>query len=190
VRGRTSGSVAAALLANGARPSEILRAVGENLDSPFNFRAEDVFGTAAGSLLQLLTQFARPLGGAIARALGRGPRLNLAAVLADFQEHHPPGFYSTEPLEKMLCGRFTALGYPHRFDELSRALYVTGADIDTGERLIFGEGELANVHICRAVAASCAIPIFFQPIRIGDRDVVDGAVAGATAIDVAADRGP
>ena len=187
--GTSAGSVAAALLGNGARPSEIFRAVRENLDSPFNFRAEDVFGTPAGSLLQLLAQFARPLGGAITRALGRGPRLNLAAILADFQEHHPPGFYSTEPLERTLCDRFSTLGYPHHFDESPRTLCVTGADIDTGERLIFGEGELANVHICRAVAASCAIPIFFQPIRIGERDVVDGAVAGATAIDVAADRG-
>lgn len=185
--GTSAGAVTAALIANGARPSEVFRAVAENLDSPFNFRPEHVFGTAAASPFQLLTQFARPLAGAIARALRRA-HPSLASILADFQKHHPPGFYSTEPLERTLCDRFTALGYPHRFDELSRPLYVTGADIDTGERLIFGEGELTHVHICRAVAASCAIPIFFQPIRIGERDVVDGAVAGATAIDVAAER--
>ncbi|HWP67022.1 MAG TPA: patatin-like phospholipase family protein [Candidatus Limnocylindria bacterium] len=186
--GTSAGSVAAALLANDVRPSEIFQAVGENLDSPFNFRAEDVFGTA-GSTLRLLAQFARPLGGAITRALRRGPRGSLATMLADFQEHHPPGFYSTEPLERTLCERFGALGYPHRFDELPRRLYVTGADIDTAERLVFGAGDLEGVHICRAVAASCAIPIFFQPIRIGERDVVDGGVAGATAIDVAAECG-
>ncbi len=50
--GTSAGSVAAALLANGARPSEIFQAVRDNLDSPFNFRAEHVFGTAAGSLVQ------------------------------------------------------------------------------------------------------------------------------------------
>lgn len=187
--GTSAGSVVAALLANGAQPSDIFRAAGANQDSPFNFRAEDVFGAAAGSVFQLLTQFAKPLGGTIVRAIRRGGRPSVTAMLADFQEHHPPGFYSTEPLERLLCSRFTALGFPHRFDELPQALYVTGSDIDTGERLVFGEDELAGVHICRAVAASCAIPIFFQPIRIGERDVVDGAVAGATSIDIAADRG-
>ncbi len=83
----------------------------------------------------------------------------------------------------------TALGYAHHFDELTTRLYVTGADIDTGERLVFGDGDLRRVHICRAVAASCAIPIFFQPIRVGDHDVVDGAVAEATPLDIGADRG-
>ncbi len=66
---------------------------------------------------------------------------------------------------------------------------MTGVDIDTAERLVFGTGELAHVHVCRAVAASSAIPILFEPIRIGERDVVDGAVAGAPPIDVAAERG-
>ncbi len=66
---------------------------------------------------------------------------------------------------------------------------MTGVDIDTAERLVFGTGELAHVHVCRAVAASSAIPILFEPIRIGERDVVDGAVAGVPPIDVAAERG-
>lgn len=187
--GTSAGAVAAALLANGARPSEIFRAVADDLDSPFNFRPEDVFGTAARSLVQLVGQFARPFGGAVVRALGRRGRPNLAAILADFQAHHPPGFYSTAPLERTLCARFSSLGYPHRFNEVPATLRVTGADIDTTERVIFGAGELGGVHICRAVAASCAIPIFFQPIRIAERDIVDGAVAGGTAVDVAADAG-
>lgn len=187
--GTSAGSVAAALLANGARASEIFSVLREDVDSPFNFRPEDVFGTADGGALRLLGQFLRPLAGAVARALRQPSRSTLATVLADFQEHHPPGFYSTEPLERTLCERFTALGYPHRFRELRSTLCVTGVDIDTGERLVFGEGEFADAHICRAVAASCAIPIFFRPIRIGDRDVMDGAVAEATPLDIAVARG-
>src|SRR6266852_2684757 len=168
--GTSAGAVTAAFVANGAQP-------------------EDVFGTPAGSMIQLFTQFARPLLGAVSGAIRRGSRATLASMLADFQAHHPPGFHSTEPLERALCARFTALGYAHHFPALPRPLYVTGVDIDTAERLVFGEDELAEVHVCRAVAASCAIPILFQPIRVGDRDVVDGAVAGAPPIDVAAERG-
>jgi NTE family protein len=187
--GTSAGAVTAAFVANGAQPSEMFRALRDDLDSPFNFRSEDVFGTPAGNMIQLFTQFARPLLGAVGGAIRRGGRARLASMLADFQAHHPPGFYSTESLERALCARFTALGYAHHFPALPRPLYVTGVDIDTAERLVFGEDELAEVHICSAVAASCAIPIVFQPIRIGDRDVVDGAVAGAPPIDVAAERG-
>jgi NTE family protein len=186
--GTSAGAVTAAFVANGAQPWEMFRALRDDLDSPFNFHPEDVFGVA-GNTIQLFTQFARPLVGAVGGALRRRGRATLASMLADLQAHHPPGFYSTEPLERAVCARFTALGYAHQFPALSRPLYVTGVDIDTAERLVFGEDELAEVHVCRAVAASCAIPILFQPIRVGDRDVVDGAVAGAPPIDVAAERG-
>lgn len=187
--GTSAGAVVASLLANGASPSEIYRDLYEDIDSPFNFRPQDVFGVASRNVLHLLAQFVTPLFGSLRRAMRPGSQASLASILADFQEHHPPGFYSTEPLERTLCERFKALGYAHYFSRLPGALYVTGADIDTGERLVFGAGALQKVHICRAVAASCAIPIFFQPIRIDSRDVVDGAIAEATPIDIAAEQG-
>jgi NTE family protein len=186
--GTSAGAVTAAFIANGAQPSEMFRALRDDLDSPFNFHPEDVFGVA-GNTIQLFTQFARPLVGAVGGALRRRGRATLASMLADIEAHHPPGFNSTEPLERAVCARFTALGYAHQFPALSRPLYVIGVDIDTAERLVFGAGELAQVHVCRAVAASSAIPILFQPVRIGERDVVDGAIAGATPIHVAAERG-
>jgi predicted acylesterase/phospholipase RssA len=186
--GTSAGAVAAALIANGVRPAEIFRALRDDLDSPFNFRPEDVYG-AVGGAPRLVGQFTVALLGAIGRVIRQRGRPTLAAILADFQAHHPPGFYSTEPLERTLCGRFERLGYAHYFQELTTALYVTAVDIDTGERLVFGDPTLRDVHICRAVAASCAIPIFFRPIRIGDRDVVDGAIGDATPIDIAVERG-
>jgi NTE family protein len=187
--GTSAGAVVAALLANGASPAAIYRDLFDDRDSPFNFRPDQVYGAAAANLAQLVAQFARPLIGACMRPFRQRTWPTLTGLVADFQAHHPPGFYSTEPLERTLCERFSALGYAHHFDELPGRLYVTGSDIDTGERLVFGAGTFRSLHICRAVAASCAIPIFFQPIRIGERDVVDGAVAEATPLDVAVDGG-
>jgi predicted acylesterase/phospholipase RssA len=127
--------------------------------------------------------------GSLARAL-RSPHWPTAAqIVADFQAHHPPCFYSTEALEKTVCCRFSALGYGHQFSELQRELYVTGTDIDSGEHLVFGDGAMRGVHICRAVAASCAIPVFFRPIRIEDRDVVDGAVSEMNPLEIAVSHG-
>lgn len=187
--GTSAGAVVASLLANGASAGRIYRDLEGDLHSPFNFRREEIFGVAGRSLFHLLRQFASPLVGSLRRALQRGAQRSLASILADFQEHHPPGFYSIEPLERSLCERFRSLGYVHHFHQMKARLYVTGADIDTGERLVFGADEFRELHVCRAVAASCAIPIFFQPIRIGDRDVVDGAIAEATPLDIAAEQG-
>ena len=187
--GTSAGAVLAALLANGAQVREIFRALLEDDGkSPFNFRQKDVFGVSAKGPLSLLAQFLRPIAGTARRAFGARQWPSLAQVLADFQAHHPPGFFSTEPLQQTLCSRFSGLGFPHRFSELQPELYVTGTDIDTGQRIVFGIGEFRDFHICHAVSASCAIPIFFRPIRVGDRDVVDGGISGA-AVDIAVERG-
>jgi len=66
--GTSAGAVTAAFIANGAQPSEMFRALRDDLDSPFNFHPEDVFG-GAGNTIQLFTQFARPLVGAIGGTL-------------------------------------------------------------------------------------------------------------------------
>ncbi len=187
--GTSAGAIVAALLANEAPLQAIYAALSDDTASPFNFRPNDVFGVAGRGIADLLRAFAAPLIGALARTARRRRWPDAAMILADFQEHHPPGFYSTETLERTLCARFEALGYAHHFEETKKSLYITGTDIDTGERLVFGAESFADLHICRAVAASCAIPIFFRPIRIADRDVVDGAIAEATPIDVAVEHG-
>jgi NTE family protein len=188
--GTSAGAVLAALLANGARPREIFEAViRDQSSSPFYFQSRDILGVGSGGPLRMMGQFARATFGTVGRALGAKRWPSFAQMFADFQEHHPPGFYSTEALEKTLCDRFSALGYQHQFDKLSRELFVTGTDIDTGEHLVFGAGEFADSHICRAVAASCAIPVFFRPIRIGDRDVVDGGVSEVCPLEIAVERG-
>jgi NTE family protein len=188
--GTSAGAVLTALLANGARPREIFEAViRDQSSSPFCFQSRDILGVGSGGPLRMMGQFARATFGTVGRAVGAKHWPSFAQMFADFQEHHPPGFYSTEALEKTLCDRFSALGYQHQFDKLSRELFLTGTDIDTGEHLVFGAGEFADSHICRAVAASCAIPVFFRPIRIGDRDVVDGGVSEVCPLEIAVERG-
>ena len=152
--GTSAGSVLAALLVNGARPAEIFEAVSENkTDSLFYFQSRDILGVGSGGPVRMISQFARAMTGTLWRAVRAKQWPSFAQMFADFQEHHPPGFYSTEALEATLCARFSALGYHHQFDQLQHELLVTGTDIDTGERLIFGAGEYRDSHICRMVAA-------------------------------------
>lgn len=189
--GTSAGSVLAALLANGARPREIFDAISqERKHNPLYFSETDILGIDNSGALGLAGKFFKAMVGTLRRALKAQRWPTLAQMLADFQAHHPPGFYSTEVLQATLCERFTTLGYRHHFHQLARELYVIGTDIDTGEPLLFGgDGEFRDLHICRAVAASCAIPIFFRPIRIGERDVVDGSISSISPLEVALARG-
>ncbi|MCC5864131.1 MAG: patatin-like phospholipase family protein [Wenzhouxiangella sp.] len=54
------------------------------------------------------------------------------------------------------------------------------ADLVTGEAVVIGNGDLVD-----AVRASMSVPGAFQPIRIGDRLLVDGGVVDNVPVDVA-----
>jgi NTE family protein len=55
---------------------------------------------------------------------------------------------------------------------------------------MFGSAEAPEASVGDAVEASCAIPGVFHPIRIGDRDYVDGGAWSPTNMDAApAQRG-
>ncbi len=57
------------------------------------------------------------------------------------------------------------------FDQLKIPLIVNAVDLVSGEEVLFTEGSVA-----KAVAASCAIPGIFTPIRLNDRLLVDGGL--------------
>ena len=62
-------------------------------------------------------------------------------------------------------------------------LQLCAVDLGTGRRAVLDAGSGASPG--EAVAASCAIPGLYAPVRIGDRDYVDGAVHSVNNADVA-----
>jgi NTE family protein len=65
-----------------------------------------------------------------------------------------------------------------------RRLLITSVDAETGELRVFDRS--SGVPLAEAVAASCAVPIVWPPITIGDRRYIDGGVRSATNSDLAA----
>lgn len=65
-------------------------------------------------------------------------------------------------------------------------LLLHASDLRTGRRVIFGADGGPEASLADAVVASCAVPGYYQPARIGGRDYVDGGLhsftnAGAVA---------
>jgi NTE family protein len=62
-------------------------------------------------------------------------------------------------------------------------------DYESGRRTPFGRLGSPRAHIGDAVAASCAIPGFYRPVKIRRRRYVDGGVCSVSNMDLVAGRG-
>ena len=183
--GCSAGSVVCALLAGGVRARDIYQILDDDLDDPINFRrnavfAADAFRRACGRVGRLIWAFGK------SAIRGRG---SIPDMLARAERDMPPGFFSLDALEKYLRTAFASRGLSNAFAERKQTLLIPAIDLNTAERVVFGAGELRDVPISQAVAASSAIPGFFDPYPINGRDYVDGGVGFSGHADLAAEAG-
>lgn len=92
-------------------------------------------------------------------------------------------------------GLYSMEGVRSRFEEEvgtawpERATYICASDLRTGRRVVFGTPTAPEADLPTAVMASCAIPGFFRPVRVGATVLVDGGVSSTTHLDLAAITG-
>ena len=184
--GCSAGSVVACLLANGIRAGEIYRILDEDLADPLNFRrtavfASDAFRRAATRFGKLVWVFGKNAMSAL--------RTSIPDMLARAERDLPAGFFNLAALERFVRDGFAARGLANEFAALPRRLLIPAVDLDRAERVVFGRNGLEDVPISHAVAASSAIPGFFEPYAIDGRDYIDGGVGFTGHADLAADEG-
>lgn len=95
----------------------------------------------------------------------------------------PRGFMSTQPISR-LVDRFVPNEWPEHPN-----LWIVACDYATGRRVPFGRSDAPPARIRDAVAASCAIPGFYHPVRIGRKRYVDGGICSVSNADLVAGRG-
>ncbi len=184
--GCSAGSVVASLLANGLRAGEIYRILDQDLDDPLNFRRHAVF--APDSFRRAFGRFGRMVWAFGKNAL-TAVRGSIPDMLARAERDLPAGFFSLVALERFMRQAFEAHHLSNSFTDIPRTLLIPAIDLDRAERVVFGRGDLAAVEISHAVAASSAIPGFFEPYVINGRDYVDGGVGFSGHADLAAEAG-
>jgi NTE family protein len=62
-------------------------------------------------------------------------------------------------------------------------------DYATGRRVALGRDDAPQAELADAVAASCAIPGFYRPVKIAGRRYVDGGLWSTSNVDVLRDEG-
>jgi NTE family protein len=95
----------------------------------------------------------------------------------------PAGLISTEPLKEVVHR-----AVPGRWVEHPN-FWPVACDYESGRRVAFGREDAPPARVADAVAASCAIPGFYRPVRIGGRRYVDGGVCSPSSLDLLAGRG-
>jgi NTE family protein len=107
-------------------------------------------------------------------------RLNHFGMLMD--RMRSPSIYLEDPLRD-LCRSVVPDG---TFDDLPAPLIVNTVDIERSMPVNWGTPGLKDVPVQDAVYASCALPGFFPPGRVGGRLCVDGGVVDNLPVGIAA----
>jgi NTE family protein len=96
----------------------------------------------------------------------------------------PAGSVSNDPLLRTIRRVHDGGGWP----EHTRC-WIVAADYVTGKRMVFGAPDSPQADLAEAVAASCAIPGFFKPVKIDGRLYVDGGIGSLANLDLLAGQG-
>jgi NTE family protein len=63
------------------------------------------------------------------------------------------------------------------------AMWAVATDSATGRRVVFGREDAPPAELSEAVAASCAVPGIYRPVRIGAHTYVDGGAWSPSNLD-------
>ena len=186
--GVSGGAFVASLLANGISPVEMYDEVVTRAGRPFGVSAAPVFSLGLADLLKRTARAPRVITDAVWTAL-TGEGRNLSDLALSLFELLPAGLLDTAGMQRYLAHLFKSRGHLDSFEGLARELYIVAVDLDDGQAVAFGEPGHRDVPISRAVQASIALPGLYRPVRIGQRDYVDGGVKKTAHINLAIRQG-
>jgi len=143
-----------------------------------------VAGTSIGALLGAAQVGGMPISELRERAsaLRRRDlfRLNHFGML--LERMRSPSIYLEEPLRDLT----RAVVPEGTFADLDTPLLVNTVDLERGAPVIWGSPGLQDVSVQDAVYASCALPGYFPPGKVGERLCVDGGVVDNLPVGIAA----
>jgi predicted acylesterase/phospholipase RssA len=188
--GTSAGAFIASLCANGVTPEEMMRVV--TGQGKVTFKDIDI-----GDLLRPnFMEFARkgalmPLRAAalLRQVISQPGGTSLMDVIMGLADFLPSGMYTGAGIESYLAKVLNEPGRTDDFGELPCELYLTATDLDTCERVVLGAPGSEDVPISTAVRASGALPMVYAPVRVHDRELIDGGIVSTTNLDIAIEAG-
>lgn len=182
--GISGGAFVTSLLAGGYSPKELYEEITSSSGSPFGLPATPLFRIGALEFLKRSLKAPRILTDALVSAVRTEGR-NGYDLLFSLLELLPAGLLDNSGVQEYVARLLELRGHKDHFAELARELYLVAVDLDSGDSVAFGEVGQRHVTVSRAVQASTALPGLYRPVRISDRDYVDGGVKKTAHINLA-----
>ena len=187
--GTSAGSFVASMLANGVSPDEMMQVINRRIPSELDdldlgkvLRPNYLGFLEKAAMLPLRSlELARSLVG-----MGTFSAMDVGVGLA---EALPTGFYSGDGIADYVAGALSEAGRVDDFRMLDPELYLAATDLDTCERIVFGEEGWNDVPISKAIQCSTALPIVYKPVELKGRQMVDGGIRSTTNVDIAVEKG-
>jgi predicted acylesterase/phospholipase RssA len=193
--GHAGGAVFAAALAGGIAPTRLYRAVLDPADPFFPLERHHVLALDAPEWKKIVARALASIGQALPRLDPRKSQIAPVGVsdrileeMDRIEDSLPAGIFTLDRFEPFLAEFFMKREIPNSFVDTPKPLRVVAFELDTGRRVVFGE-ESRDTRVSLACAASCALPLFFSPVRIGDSYFVDGGLSSMSHFDVASRLG-
>ena len=187
--GTSAGSLVAAGLVNGLSPQLLLRSVEGSHPTIQSIERQHLFRYNTKATVKRLFKFPQTLGKTLLH-YGKNPRdLNLVDLLWELSNTLPAAVYDGLALEAYIRHLLHSVAASNSFRDLEHELYVIATNLGDGGRIVFGSEQYDKVPISLAVAASTAVPLLYNPVRIGDQEYIDGGMRGTASLDVAIERG-
>jgi NTE family protein len=187
--GTSAGSFVASMLANGVTPEEMMQVINERV--PSDLEDLDLSRVLKPNYLGFLSKAAAlPLRTAqLLRQLTRIGELSMIDIGVGLAEALPAGLYSGRGLSDYVEEALSDAGRVNDFRLLDNELYLAATDLDTCERIVFGEEGWSDVPISKAVECSTCLPIVYKPVDLKGRQFVDGGIRSTTNVDIAVEKG-
>lgn len=187
--GTSAGSLIGACLANNISPRTLLSVLESPMLGIEQLEPHHLYSLNVPDLLARLRRLPAAFVEMARRVIAEGGAISLLDLVEALAAGLPTGIYDSLALEGYIRAALSLPGRSNRFADLHRELAIIATDLDTGERAVFGHPPLHEVPISMAVCASAALPLFYRPVRIGDRDYIDGGIRGTASLDVAIECG-
>ena len=183
--GVSAGAYISALIANGITPGVLFRnatrSAGSRTDiddlALFRVNVEEIAGRLAKAPLTILD--------AAWDFYKNRHETTLTDLVQSLTTLLPSGVFLNDGLESWLSAWLDHPGRTNDFRKLPKVLRIVAVALDTGETMAFGCPSHDAVPISKAVAASCALPGLYKPVRIDGADYIDGGVRKTAHISLA-----
>jgi len=187
--GTSAGALVGSMLAKGIMPGEMMQILDGSHLRLTPIQPDHLFSLNSREFWRRSRQLPATVKNAFSHYLRHRNDMNLIDVVWSLIEALPSGLYDNHSLQRFVTENMRERGLTDSFAETLSELYVIATDLDTGDRVVFGREPWQHVPLSQAIAASSAVPLLYQPVRIGNHEFVDGGLRGTASLDLAIEAG-